>query len=460
MLKSQNCYREVVIKVELRVIPNIQESPLKFLPKGAKMLTKILKYCLIAGAINFIISPIFILCIAEEMNAPCYVSQPKEMVIYESGFAIVKDIAKIDAQDMIQIELPGETMLRTLVILDGGKRVKSFNSSIVENFSPSTVIYEKQVETPACGTEKMPITPSTYASQKNIISWKTDTKGQREVSMEYSVSGISWIPAYNLNLSSKETVTLVYSALIANAVMPLKDAKISLIAGDSKQWPDNPYYDRRLPAEIAAIYDISMDTPMRQAPVSRINASYSYEIGKRNLEKGTTSIEILSADLKYKKEFIWVSLFGPKVDVHYEIKNTTTQTLAKGSVDVYQNGTYLGKDNILLTLPGELAHITFSGADTVKVSKDIKPITADDGAQSKNRHEVSINMENLGTEEVNIRAFDMKYPYASGAEYSVKPTKETGNSVIWEITLTPLGNKSILYDFYSDTRYTNPYDAY
>ena len=423
------------------------------------MLTRLLRYCLMAGVINFIIFLTFAICVAEEITTPCYVSQPKEMVIYESGFAIVKDIAKIDAQDMVQVELSRETILRTLVILDGGKRVKSFNSSNVENFPPPPIMYEKTAENPTSGTQKMPITPPTQTSQKNIVSWKTDTKGQREVTLEYSVGGISWSPVYDLNLSNKENSTLVYSALITNTVMPFKEVKIGLTAGDSKQWQDNPYYDRRLPAEVATIYDITLDAPIRQTPSPRINAGCKYEVGKRNLDIGTTSIEILSADLKYRKEFVWVTLFGQRVDVHYEIKNTTAQTLAKGGVDVYQNDTYLGKDNILLTSPSELAHITFSGTDAIKVGKDIKLITVDDRNQNRNRHEVSINIENISKDDALVKIFDMKYPYTSDIEYSVKPTKESGNTVIWEITLSPAGKKSILYDFYSDSRYTNPYDA-
>ncbi|MBU4488273.1 MAG: DUF4139 domain-containing protein [Candidatus Omnitrophica bacterium] len=412
--------------------------------------------------INFIISPIFTVGMAEEVNTPNYVSQPKEMMIHESGFAIVKDIAKIDAQDTVQVELPKETILRTLIILDGGKRVKSFNSSNIENFPPPTIMYGRAPESSVrsdLSPQKTPTTPSPQPSQENIISWKTDIKGQREVTLEYSVSGISWSPIYDLNLSNKENSMLVYSALITNTVMPFKEVKIGLTAGDSKQWQDNPYYDRRLPAEVAIIYDITLDTPIRQAPSPRINVGCKYEVGKRNLDIGTTSIEILSADLKYRKEFVWVTLFGQRVDIHYEIKNTTAQTLAKGGVDVYQNGTYLGKDNILLTSPGELAHITFSGADAIKVSKDINLTTVEDRSQNKNRHEVSLNIGNISKEDVAVKIFDMKYPYTSDIEYSVKPIKESGNTVIWEIALPPAGKKSILYDFYSDGRYTNPYDA-
>lgn len=429
------------------------------------------RYCLMLLLINFVIFSNSTMSLAKDDKliyvSSQYVSQPDELVIYEGDITYAKDTTQIDAQDIIGVKLPSSAILKTLVIYDGGKRVKHFNYSEAVNFSQSSsaIFGYRCNETKAFPSSSLAAhSPgaSGFLLSKNVVSWKTHIKGSRQVVLEYSLNGISWSPIYNMNILSNKEITFLYKAMIANRIMPLKDVKIRLASGmiEKSQIHQSHYYDSNLPPEVAALYDIPIKTRPNQTPSPQISANYIYELGRQNLDKGTTFIELFDKELECRKEFIWAVYFGQRVDVNYQIKNSTKQAFAQGLVDVYQDGLYLGSDQIQNTAPGWVANVTFCKISDIRVNKTLNVTYIKERDHKRYHHEAELKIENLSDKEIKMKIFDIKCRNCVEAEYSIKPLRLDGSSILWEVSIPAGETKSILYDFYSDSSNRNPYQAY
>ncbi len=66
---------------------------------------------------------------------------------------------------------------------------------------------------------------------RNILQFNLPEKPAAPVLMSYLTKGISWAPAYRIELKDKDKMMLTMSAVITNDLEDLKDAEISLISG-------------------------------------------------------------------------------------------------------------------------------------------------------------------------------------------------------------------------------------
>ncbi len=72
--------------------------------------------------------------------------------------------------------------------------------------------------------EKIPV-------RRNVLQFKLPEKPAAPVQMSYLAKGISWAPAYRIDLKGEKKMTLTMSAVITNGLEDLKDAEVSLISG-------------------------------------------------------------------------------------------------------------------------------------------------------------------------------------------------------------------------------------
>ncbi len=78
--------------------------------------------------------------------------------------------------------------------------------------------------TSAGKAEKIPV-------RRNVLQFNLPEKTAGPVQMSYLARGISWAPAYRIELKSDNKMKLTMSAVITNDLEDLKDAEISLISG-------------------------------------------------------------------------------------------------------------------------------------------------------------------------------------------------------------------------------------
>ncbi len=306
------------------------------------------------------------------------------------------------------------------------------------------------------------------ADTKNIpqvVKWEAKVKESRKVFLSYLFSGISWSPSYTMDILSDNKVRWRYNVAISNCVLPISKVKVKLVSGmigkvqeSYGQYRADLNTSQRAVSEFAAGAMISLPT----LEATRINAYYVYDLGQmENLEKGVNYVTLLDKDLEAEKEFVWATASGEKVDVIYTVKNSSEQPFAVGITDAYQDGIYMGSDTIEWTPSGSDGHVTIGGAVDIQVKKSVNITEIPEKKHNDEyHHEIELKIENFSKKDAKIKVIDNKYPDCVDIAFSLKPKEEKAQTYLWEIKLMAGEPKTIKYDFYSDSVYSEPYRAY
>ncbi|MCK4823589.1 hypothetical protein KA005_48000, partial [bacterium] len=290
---------------------------------------------------------------AREKESVVYESKPEELVIYEGDLAYARDRIKINPANWVQVYLPHSVIARTLRIIDEGKKIKRFYF-----------------------TQKKSIKVSIKApglQNAQIVKWKSKTKKSRTAVLNYLLRSIGWSPVYTMDILSDNLVNFRYNVAIFNKTLPLSNVKIKLVSGMvSKISKGSQSYNKEhslIQRELVS-YDYRPTKGIKVPTVGSlyVNGYYIYDLGQIEfLEKGRNHILLLEMELEVRKEFVWFTSKGKKVDVVYKVKNSSDQPFAAGVVDVYQDGIYLGSDMIDWTPSGSRGHIVIGGTADIQV---------------------------------------------------------------------------------------------
>ena len=389
---------------------------------------------------------------AAETTSPIYESEVKELVVYEGNLSLVEDMVEVHSADVIQVSLPHGLVTRTLEIVDGNEKVGEF----------SYVQPEKSVAT----------TTAISEPRRQIIKWESGLKESRQVNLRYLLSGISWEPSYVMNILSDDKVQLTYRVAISNNVGLLSKVKVKLISGMvgevSEAYPRVVAMRKSMTAAQSALRSGAMDSFSAAEIISlptigatRINAYYVYDLEQvDSLERGTNYITLLDQDFGAEKKFVWLTTEGENVDVIYKVKNSSEQPFAAGIVDTYEDGVYMGSDNIEWTPSGSEGHVTIGGSVDIKVKKLVNITEIPErNHNDEYHHKVELEIKNFSNKDINIKVIENKYPDCVDIAFSLKPEEE-GQKYVWEIDIQAGQTRKIKYDFYSDSTYYDVYRAY
>ena len=132
-----------------------------------------------------------------------YVSQPDEVYIFLNDIAFAHDTITLPTGVDVQVFLPQQIYVNTLVVRENGERVSTYR-----------------------------------VRQQNgqvILEWPGAGNGQdlREITLEYLFSGLGWTPRYDMWLgdTAATTVDFDFFAEIRDAALDLDNVTTHLIAG-------------------------------------------------------------------------------------------------------------------------------------------------------------------------------------------------------------------------------------
>jgi len=385
----------------------------------------------------------------DDMNVPIFESIPDKMVVYQGNMALVRDEMKIYSGKEVQVILPPQAIPETVQIFDSGKKVERFN-----------IAYE------APGGQSY---SSSGTGIKNLLSWKSKKAGSRTIRLDYMMQGLSWTPTYIMDIVNDQKVKLNYRVGIRNNTTASSKVDLILVSGEiGTPNKGSGYYYRSMNKAQAALnaYERQSRTAGSRGSAylkaTKINAYYTYKMPKSKLEKnGISYVTITDKFLPAQKEFVWVTSTGEQVDIIYTVENKTDTPFAEGLVSVYDKGIFIGSDIIEWTPSGAKGHVTVGGAVDIQA---VKNVDIDEIAQRKHHkeymHKVKIVVKNFANKTRVVKVIEQKYPDAVEIEFGSQPKRSESNTYMWTLSIPPKSEKVIKYQFFSDSRYQNPYQKY
>jgi len=383
----------------------------------------------------------------DDMNVPIFESVPDKMVIYQGDMALVRDEMKIYSGGQVQVILPPQAIPETVQIYDGGKKITTFN-----------LAYE------ASGGRGQ----ARGAGIKNLLSWKSPNAGSRKIRLDYMMRGLSWTPTYIMEIVNDQQVKMNYRVGIRNSTAATNKVDLILVSGEigSPKTGSGQYYRAMNKAQVAlSSYDRQASggrSSVAYLRATKINAYYTYKMPKAKLEKnGISFVTLEDKALKAKKEFVWATHTGEKVDIIYTVTNSTKSPFAQGLVSVYSKDIFIGSDIIEWTPSGANGHVTVGGAVDIQA---VKTVDIDEIAARKHRkeyhHEIKLIVKNYSNKARAVKVIEPKYPDSVEIEFEIQPEKTEANTYMWTLNIPPKSKQVIKYTFYSDSRYQKPYYKY
>lgn len=367
-------------------------------------------------------------------QTPTYVSEPDELVIYEGDVAYVKDTIAAYSDGEISVVLPPAAVINTVRITDGGRKVGSF-----------------MLRAGASATYG-----GIGSKQGTLISWRSPGRGQREIELSYLVRGLNWQPTYALEILAKDRVALLYRVQVVNRQADFAAPQLRLVSGMVSLPGGSERWERRVSAAQSALgEEVGQVAPLPTIGAARVNAYYAYDLGAQTLEEGQTFLTVLDTELPAKRELVWHTPSGERVDVIYVVTNTSRQPFSQGLVEVYQRGLYMGTDAIEWTPAGSEGHVTIGGAVDLRVKKTVDISFVPERKYEKEwKHDVALQVRNFSDETVPVRVVDTKYQDMVDVTYSPPPNESKAQTNTWLITLKPGEERILRYTFYSDSQYS------
>jgi hypothetical protein len=346
-----------------------------------------------------------------------YTSQPEEAYIFLNNIAYVRDSLTLPAGVSVRVVLPTGVYQNTLVIREGDKRIFNYRIRPQDNQQPA-------------------------------VEWVSEAgAGARQVHLEYLVSGISWLPQYDMTILSEASVDFSFLAQIQNTAFDLQDVTVHLIAGrvDTSVQVNNP-----MPA--AANQTLAgYDSGSAVSPgVGAATIQYIYDIGKLTSRAGEVVYQgIVSQLLPARRLLLWNAPSDQQVSVIYKVRNESDVPFADGIVQTYQNGIFVGSDPMEITPVGSEGSITVGKLQDVRVSRAESRTSIQD---SRYYYQVDVNLKlsNFSKDPVEIQVVDIQNSSGEEFQFSQEPAREAGNILRWTVTIQP--NETVTLDYQYKTR--------
>jgi len=352
-----------------------------------------------------------------------YRSQPDKLAIFLNSVAFAEDSFVLPGGTDVEIVLPSQIFLNTLLVSENGTRVQRYRLN--------------------------------QSTGQIMLSWESDSD-LREITLTYLLQGIGWQPTYDmaLNSSDDQNVLMNFFAEIANYGLQLQDVNIQLVAGQVD-----------IGGQVQDFSNLSMNQAMTQeeipatgaAPgspgqVGAVTIQNIYEVsGQFSADPGdVVYINLLEATLPARRIVLWNAAADQQATVIYKVRNESTLPLAQGVVRSYRDGLFIGSDGIELTPIGGEGSVTIGRAQDLRVEKAVTRTSLPGPyveGQPTEQYEVTLTLVNFAEAPVEVEIVDFRSPEGSDFQFSQEPTLEPNNLMRWVLTL-PVGEEiTIRYQY-------------
>jgi len=345
-------------------------------------------------------------------------SKPDEVDIFYNNIAFVKDTMQLPTGASVQIALPDQVYADTLIVRENGRRVMDY--SLVQD-------------------------------SRLLVEWDSTATGDtREVTLQYRMGGLSWVPKYDMFLTSQDVdhVDFDFFAEIHNSTFTADSVLVKLVAGNvglTTAFAGDFAAGASMNQTVAG-YDTAA-APQTPTLTGSTTIQYIYEAGTMALDTtGTRYIGLLSTNLAVRKVNLWNANYDAQVYAIYKVKNESNIPLADGLVHSYQDNIFLGSDAIELTPISSEGSVTVGTLQNVRVNRTENRTSLNTIFYSE-QVDVTLELNNYGADPVTIDVVDT-YP-TGGRDYtfSQEPGKQGDNQYRWTVTLAPGETVKITYQY-------------
>ncbi len=354
---------------------------------------------------------------AQAAEKVSYVSQPDDVYIFLNDIAFAHDAISLPANVDVQVFLPQQMIISTLVVREEGERVTTYR-----------------------------------VRQQNgqiVLEWSRAESGEdlREITLEYLFSGLGWTPRYDMWLGdvTDTTVGFDFFAEIRNTALELDDVLTHLIAGrvDTSQQVDT--LSRITANQYIAGYEESGSVSSGEVGAATIQ--YIYEPGMLTAAQGDlVYVQLAQNTLPARRLLLWNAAADQQVSSIYKVRNNSNLPLTEGIVRSYQNGIFIGSDFIEITPVGSEGSITVGKLQDVRVNRS-ESTTAIQELFYDTLYQVELSLENFGTEPLEIEVVDSRRWDGELFVFSTEPEQDANNLLRWTMTIAPGETVTITYEY-------------
>ena len=344
-----------------------------------------------------------------------YTSQPDEVAVFLNNVAFARDSISLPGGVDVAVVLPSQIFQDTLVVRENGERVSTYRIN--------------------------------RSTGQIILRWQSSTdSASREVTLEYLLSGVSWMPKYDMWLGNypndtdgdKELVDFTFFAEITNSVLSLDDVDVRLVAGrvDTSHQMDS--VSTVTANQYIAGYDRGGAGMMAEAATvtGQVSIQHIYDVPNISADMGdVVYIKLQESTLQARRVHLWNASTDNQITVIYKVLNESALPLAEGIVRSYQNGLFIGSDFVELTPIGGEGSVTIGSLQEVRVSRSETRTAISSGTRWDTEHDIAMEMTNFGSEPVDIVIVDYYPEYSIEFSFSHEPELQGNNLFRWEITL-------------------------
>jgi hypothetical protein len=344
-------------------------------------------------------------------------SQPDEIAIFYNNVAFVQDTVQLPTGTSVQIALPDQVYAETLIVRENGRRVMNYN-----------LVQENRL----------------------LVEWdSTATGDSRQVTLQYLMGGMSWVPKYDLFINGQDVdkVGFDFFAEIHNSTFESENVRVKLIAGSvalNTAYPTEYAPEPAMNQTVAGYADAAPPAPTMTGSTT---IQYVYDAGEMALDtEGTQYVGLLSTDLAVRKINLWNANYDSQVYAIYKVMNDSDIPLADGQVHSYQDNIFLGADALELTPISSEGSVTVGMLQNVRVNRTENRTSLNTIFYSEEVN-VTLEMSNFSDEAVTIDVVDY-YP-TDGRDYtfSQDPEKQGDNLYRWSVTIPAGETQTITYKY-------------
>ncbi|MBZ0276370.1 MAG: DUF4139 domain-containing protein [Anaerolineae bacterium] len=374
-----------------------------------RRILSVLVVCLVMAGVLF--TPV----LAQEKIS--YISQPDDVYIFLNNIAFARDAITLPASVDVQVFLPQQIYLSTLVVRENDERVPSYR------------IRQQDGQT--------------------ILEWSHSGAGDtlREITLEYLLGGLSWTPRYDMWLGedAAETVDMDFFAEIQNSALDLNDVTAHLIAGRVDTAQQVNTFAATTTNQYIAGYQQGQSAP--DGEVGAATIQHIYEPGTLTAAVGDlVYVQLAHNTLPARRVLLWNAQNDQQASVIYKVRNDSSLPFTEGIVRSYQHGIFIGSDGIEITPIGSEGSVTVGKLQDVRVNRS-ESTTAIQELFYDTLHQIELTISNFGTDAITLEVVDIQDYYGEQFVFSTEPARDTGNLLRWTVTVAPGETVTINYEY-------------
>lgn len=348
-----------------------------------------------------------------------YVSQPDDVTVFLNNIAFVRDTLTVVGSAEVQITLPAQAYVETLIVREAQGRTSAYS-----------------------------ISRANAANQPVLKLPSQNTTETRQITLEYLTGGLSWQPNYTMSITTGKDDAVQYDffAAIQNDLFTLKDIEVKLAAARVDVSQQAGAGQSPTANQYIAGYDQTGTNPALSA--GTVTVQYVYSVGKISAQPGDTIyVKLLEQPLPSRRLLLWNASTDQQATVIYKVRNESTLPLTEGIVHSYQDGLFVGSDFVEFTPVGSEGSITVGSLQDVRVHRDESITALPSSTDLRAQHDVTLTMSNYSDRAVDLDVVDTWNPDGQEFTFSQEPAREAGNLFRWTVSIPAGGTLTITYQF-------------